>query len=234
MRAHIIPECFFRSTKEKDQGARLLSIKKGVHPKRAPKGVYDEGILCADCEKRFSLCDDYGQKVLLTEELRRTPLYDNGRKKIGYLIHGIDYSLFKLFFLSVLWRAAVSSHQFFGNINLGPHFKILDNLVRSSSPGSPDDFAVFMDEYVFPFGPSIPMSMPFSTRMQGLRCYALFMGKYAAVIKVDKQPYSAEMLRLQEKKPFGVILRNFEGSSLEPLIWNAIKNNAVRRASKGS
>jgi hypothetical protein len=66
IRAHVIPEAFFRVQRADGEPTFLITNTVGQYPKRAPIGVYDEGILCGDCENSFQAIDDYGIKVLLT------------------------------------------------------------------------------------------------------------------------------------------------------------------------
>jgi hypothetical protein len=56
-------------------------------------------------------------------------------KQVGNVVHisGLNYEQFKLFQLSVLWRAGVSSHQFFDKVKLGQHAEELRLL---SLPGT--------------------------------------------------------------------------------------------------
>lgn len=60
------------------------------------------------------------------------------RKREGKLVHltGLEYSPFKLFALSVLWRAGVSSLKDFEQVSLGPHeIKRTAELLRGSVSG---------------------------------------------------------------------------------------------------
>jgi len=66
--SHIIPAAFFRELRNPGGVAPILVTRAPGHPpRRAPIGVYDEGILCDDCELQFQDVDDYGTNVLLKE-----------------------------------------------------------------------------------------------------------------------------------------------------------------------
>lgn len=231
MDVHIIPESFFRSIGSPNKGIRLVSVSGKVRPRRSPIGVYDEAMLCDGCERNFQVGDDYANTVLLTDQLRREAIR-RGKEALGYFIHGIDYAKFKLFFLSVLWRAHHCTHDFFSSIDIGPHFDKLDRMVKAGDPGNPNEFAVCLFEYRFPY--SALMHKPYRTRFEGLNFCAISMGKYMAMIKVDKRPFSASLLRLQPGQPFGVSYKDFVGSPLEPLFWQAIKNNPPPKRKRGA
>jgi hypothetical protein len=63
IKAHAIPEAFFVGLRHEQNPPRIITDNSGVFPKKAPIGVYDNGILCRDCEDRFQNVDDYGQKL---------------------------------------------------------------------------------------------------------------------------------------------------------------------------
>src|SRR5262245_48953601 len=117
--AHVIPEGFFKRLRDGREIPRLLSNNTEDYPKRAPVGVYDEKILCAGCEPQFGPWDQYAQEVL--SEPPRGQVLKVGKHVVGYeLSEAWRYDLLKLFFISVAWRASVSTHDFYKRISLGP------------------------------------------------------------------------------------------------------------------
>jgi hypothetical protein len=65
IKAHIIPEAFFREARGEDKSPGLLFDDPDIFPKKSPSGVYNQEILCDQCESRFQLVDDHGAQVLL-------------------------------------------------------------------------------------------------------------------------------------------------------------------------
>ena len=55
-------------------------------------------------------------------------------------IHGLDYTLFKLFHLSILWRASVSNRDEFRNVKLGPHEETIRKMLLADDPGAPQTY----------------------------------------------------------------------------------------------
>jgi hypothetical protein len=66
IKAHIIPEVFFRLARGDDM---LTNISTGKRPQKSPIGAYDKGILCADCEKCFGEADSYTASFLIDPPL---------------------------------------------------------------------------------------------------------------------------------------------------------------------
>jgi hypothetical protein len=112
-RAHIIPKSFYGINAS--QGANFIySGKQSNKPKKSPSGIYDEELLCLECESKFSYLDTYaGQK--LKPWPRRSQLIkdDNGfimkppgESKGGYWLKDIKIDRLKLFFCFLTWRCA--------------------------------------------------------------------------------------------------------------------------------
>ena len=55
----------------------------------------------------------------------------------GYTAHGVDYASFKLFALSLLWRAGATSRKEFAAVRLGKHEDIIRRMLLTSDPGHP-------------------------------------------------------------------------------------------------
>lgn len=153
--SHIIPEFLYKEIK-KTTGLKKIVIldkknpDKKHYPKRAPKGEYEKGILCQNCDNNIiGGYEDYAAKVFNAEENE-----DNGGIIIShnngsisrdiaphFFVSNIDYKKFKLFCLSILWRASISKRNIFENIDLGPkHNEAIRKLILS---GEPDDFDVY-------------------------------------------------------------------------------------------
>jgi hypothetical protein len=67
IRAHIIPEAFFRANRDESNELYILSSRSKDFARRARVGEYDEDLLCAECEQKFQDYDDYAARVLLEQ-----------------------------------------------------------------------------------------------------------------------------------------------------------------------
>ena|SRR5712691_1790305 len=67
IKAHVVPEGFFRALRDHSGVPELRTNTRGVPPKRAPVGVYDKAILCSPCDNVFSPWDKHAQDVLLRD-----------------------------------------------------------------------------------------------------------------------------------------------------------------------
>ncbi len=96
-------------------------------------------MLCSDCEQHISKYENYARKVLFGGV--SIAVQNEGS---GIVVSEIDYKLFKLFQLSVLWRASVSKHKMFKDIDLGPHEKVIRQMIISDAPGTEQKYCCVM------------------------------------------------------------------------------------------
>jgi hypothetical protein len=119
--SHIIPRSYYKRLK-KESGQLLLVSSAEENPKLTnsdPK----ERLLCGDCEQFLSSnYEVYGTVILRQSE--------NVIKNDDHIvINGFDYKRMYLFFISILWRASLSTHPTFQAVSLD---ESLQELLRQS------------------------------------------------------------------------------------------------------
>lgn len=221
VKAHIIPRSLYKPLLEGGQPLSVLSTSPTSRPKKSRIGIYDNEIVCQDCEKIFSPWDDYAQKVLLAEPKEEDFLIDMGQKLAFKMV--ADYVKLKLFFISLLWRASKSKVDFFKRINIRPSEEQLKKMILLGNPGNFDNFAVILAKFDDPLGTIF--QSPFRQRFNGINFCQFYLAGYVAYIKTDKRP-SPEVFRefiLTPKRPLIVILRNLRHSKEFPLMKKVAK-----------
>lgn len=93
--------------------AFLISTKNDNHPERRPTGVYEK-LLCRCCEQLLGGWESYARGVLYGGVTINRPRFTSE----GLFVTGLNYNRFKLFQLSLLWRAAVSKRREFHRCQL--------------------------------------------------------------------------------------------------------------------
>lgn len=187
VRAHIIPEFFYRDLKQVDD---LYHVAPGERPKRSPIGAYDAGILCSTCDGQFSLYEAYASQFLKDHPEGGVAAISMG-VTVGYMVSSYRYDLLKLFFLSVLWRASISTLPVFSKINLGALEDKIREMLRAKSPGRPNDLSIAISKFREEHGKII--INPFTTTLADIRFCILYMGGYVIRIKLDQGGYEYEI-----------------------------------------
>jgi len=230
--AHIIPRCFFEAMRNKKDNKpfQLLSNTVGEYPKRSQIGLYDNSILCEECERKiFKKLDDYACKILLSDIENKKHFVDN--KKVGYYkLRNVDYGKIKLFFLSILWRAAVSKRKEFKRVKLGPFKESLRMMLKKFNPGDVNDFLVVLRRFTDNLGKNFLMD-PYQLRLNGIIFYRFYLGAgYEFHIKVSKiNLEKSNSLYPVALKPNGFLHIPFRSDLLKskefPILKNILKTN---------
>ena len=156
-RSHICPEWGYAGL----YGRRPRRFYKLTDTPGAKVGLPQIGIreplLCFDCEQKLNKHEDYTCDLFRTpDRLVVPPLH-------GGAMNQADYALFKLFQLSLLWRAHIASDPHFSAVRLGAtHAERLHVMLDSESPCAPYEYpcalqaiyynGALMDWYMAPVG----------------------------------------------------------------------------------
>lgn len=169
--SHILPEFLYAALY--DEKHRFLSIPLQAEEREQlhQKG-FREQLLCADCEQRIGRFERYASQALFHQRLtlRAGPS--------GVRIEGVDFRLFRLFLISVLWRAHVSRLPSFRQVDLGPHAPWFREHLRSEDPGGSHEYPCFVTlptaRIEIYRGCIVP---PYRVRLHGVRAYrSVFAG----------------------------------------------------------
>ena len=235
MKSHAIPEAFFRQLRDGPHAPILVSNVANTWPARAPIGVYDNDVLCDGCEPKFGPSDAYGAEVLINrlDELFQ-PVVADGRI-VAYFGQGVDQLRLKLFFLSVLWRAAISKHGFYDRMKLGPHLDRIRAVLDSPHNIHPDEYSGLMSRWIaspnkeaFADG----LMSPILEKWHGINAVRMYFGKVVAYIKVDKRPFP-EHIRgfvLGAHTSAVQIAREFDSSKDFAAMMNVAKTSLFKRS----
>lgn len=202
IKAHVVPGPFYTHYINPKEKTHLITIdKEKSYESRCPTGFYDQNILCEDCDRKIGVYDQEAQQLLFSNI--------NGYKRevkglCAYIIpaQAYDYKKLKLFFISVLWRASISSADPFKNVNLEPEYeKLALEILKNSELENEKTFPVFIFKLKETEGIRIERIFiePIPYSLYGIKMYKFVFAGYAFYIKVDVRelglPYSRLILR---------------------------------------
>lgn len=171
--SHIVPEFLY---------GELYNNKHqlmGIHG-RGSKGceVQQKGLreylFCDDCEQHFNECFE---KPFRRAWVENCPLLDPWEAEDVYWIH-VDYKSFKLFHLSVLFRAGVSSLPTFAQVSLGPHEERLRRMLWEQDAGPVELYPIFGYAVIHHKTKRVVqmVSKAQANKFGGRRCYGFMYG----------------------------------------------------------
>ncbi|MCJ7601591.1 MAG: hypothetical protein MUO63_08830 [Desulfobulbaceae bacterium] len=171
--SHIIPE--FLYAKLYNEKHKLLGIHGiGKHGCQLLQKGISEPLFCESCEQHFN---EYYEKPFLKQWVENSHLPDPWSVNGIHWIN-VEYSSFKLFHLSVLFRASVSTLPTFHSVSLGPHEEKLRKLLLTRSPGKDWQYPVFAYCVMHHKTKNIiqMVTQPQQSKFYGRRCYGTMYG----------------------------------------------------------
>ncbi len=175
MKSHIFPEWLYTPLYDKSHRFFVLSTNKDKKRGTRPKGIY-ERLLCQECEAQLSKWEGYARSVFYRNDPRLN-IEDCGNRVV---LSGLRYNPFKLFQMSLIWRASVTNRREVRKINLGPHAERLRKMLIDECPGEiyqygsilmlpPPSLEGIMAEFLYP-----PECIP--TKLDGHTAYRAAFG----------------------------------------------------------
>ncbi|WP_051901504.1 hypothetical protein [Methylotenera sp. L2L1] len=179
--SHIIPEFLYKTMYDDKHRFHVLSTIPEQRNSMLQKGL-SEKLLCAACESKLSKWERYASLVLKGG-------LSLGVERSGNLviITDIDYSKFKLFQLSILWRASVSTLPFFKNVNLGVYEEKLRVMLVNSDAGKSNDFGCIMYGLKHEGVVTDLIVQPSRDRLNNITCYRFVYGGFQWLYMVSSQ-----------------------------------------------
>jgi hypothetical protein len=127
VKSHVIPKFMFKSIFDEKHKISRIDFTADHRSTTSDTG-YDTKILCKECDTgllnnyEIYACNTFfkaiegkrAKKIILTSKEKR-----EGFERIN--VSGLDYNKLKLFFLSILWRAHVTTNSFFKSVNIAAY-----------------------------------------------------------------------------------------------------------------
>jgi hypothetical protein len=135
--SHIFPEFLYQHIYAGD-GKKHRFITISMKPERdielVQKGIREE-ILCFDCDQKIARWETYVSNIL----------YGNSdiwvqEQSDRLVMTGLQYRSFKLFQMSLIWRASVATIPEFSATQLGPYEEPLRKMIFDENPGKQTDY----------------------------------------------------------------------------------------------
>ena len=211
--SHIIPEFMYEFLFDKHHKMYMVDPKKYIEGdktfQRPPSGEYEGGILCAKCDNEtIGQYETYGERVLFAGVNKSVsdPICQHGRTETGIPLTrctNVDYTKFKLFLLSILWRASISKREFFRDVALGPYEEQVRQMILGGDPKETEVFPVIMISWLFDssMSPEFVAQPGINRATTGIR-YVFPIGGTTYVFHVSPESFDKRLL------PFTILPTN--------------------------
>lgn len=188
--AHIVPQTFNLKN-------QLGLYSSDTSFQKRPKGSYDRNMLCSSCDGgALGELDDYAKGVLVDKNLCRDGDID------FYTLDDINgYSKLYRFFLSVLWRASVSSLHDYRMVSLGGYEDIVKEAVLSDDFMHSDRLSVAVCCWEEKDHSPIHLFAE-RKKIAGINTWFYFIANMKVAIRVDRRKWDGnlEYISLHQKR----------------------------------
>ncbi len=178
--SHIIPNFMYKGIFDDKNRLLLVGSEKGILTERGYRqtGEFDNQILRHSCDNvTLGKLDRYASLILYDGYPK---IFENRKDNNGmeYTFCGeIDYTKFKLFLLSIVWRASVSKRPLFKEVQLGPHEDRIRQMIINGDPGEQFSYPCLIMTYLhLKDFPSDLVGQPSRTRFGGGYIYKFLIG----------------------------------------------------------
>lgn len=192
-KAHIFPIGFFNKIETKGQVATYRA--SGEKGRRLQKAIYDEEIVCNDCEHDIlEPLDNYAIKVLRDKHgLFETISHPDAKDAKLLVFNNIDKTKLRNFFASILWRVSVSRQLEVRSLSIGSFYeqKIREDLFNRGQVDYIDVFVFFLTDpmhnaFFIPYRKKI-MPMDTARDSQSVNGWVLQFQNISITLSLDKR-----------------------------------------------
>lgn len=198
-KSHIIPNFMYRGLFDLDHSIYKIDIEKFDDSQKLHTGEFEANILCANCDNVIiGRNESYAKKILYGGRLtlgENITLQNRVNQHGVKTTHGkgVDYAKFKLFLLSILWRASISKREFFKNVYLGPYEEEIRQMLLVSNPREQMDFPCIITTYKnLKDLPDKMIGQPKKYKKDGVLGYSFFIGGCLYIFLVSKKAKKPE------------------------------------------
>lgn len=197
IKAHIMAEGLMKLIhgQPKYDGRFIMVGKELKKPVRRPTGSYDRTILCSTCDNKL------GEYDLAAIEFCQRADFKPHPSGVASTLSGVDHTKLKLFAMSYIWRASITSLSEYDGVSLGEkHESKIADMLRRVDVGSVDDYAVVVARFSLPEEKKawgMHVLNPVRNRLDGVNLVDVYLPNlYKWKVKVDSRPFSETMRKM--------------------------------------
>lgn len=238
--SHIVPESLYADLYNDKNHLMAINGQGPRGWKPLQKGIR-EPLFCEACEQHFN---EYCEKPFLEQWVVAKPLPNPWATNDVHWVT-VKYDSFKLFHLSVLFRAGVSTLPTFSEVSLGPHQEKLRQLLLNRDPGEVWQYPIFAYAVVHHQTRCLISGVSQAQRSSfaGQRCYGFMYGGaewWMCVSSHRNAELQAAGLQSDGRMPFHAVPWNelpimqaaanaLRNPAPNPAVHRTLRDNAAQR-----
>ncbi len=229
-RSHVLPDFTLKYSYDDKNRFLVLkntsradsSFRSSLQQKKQPGIDVDRQLTCQECDNKIiGPWENYAANALYQGGLRSTTTKVRSASRSGFrtieLVDGINYSMLKLFVLSMLWRLSATTALIGGLIEIGKHHEeIIRNMLLASTPGRDTDYLTWISRVTLR-GEIAGAAQAFRTKVDDHNVVVIITGGFRYHIFISNHNLVESYLSLRLKEDGTAIFPEFEASELRSL-----------------
>lgn len=143
IKAHIIPDFMYHGMFGENHDLISVNLSNHNNKKKIQTGCFDKHILCQTCDNEIiGSYERYASKHIFDQKIQAS--LSTLSENIKSYTKEVNYKEFKLFLLSILWRASVSTLPFFKNLKIADKEERLRQMLLNGVPDQEHVFPISM------------------------------------------------------------------------------------------
>jgi hypothetical protein len=181
-----------------------------VNQTTTQNGIHQNDLLCAECDNQIGQYDKYAYEVLppkIDQKKLKSPF---GHGLHIYEIGEIRVEIFRLFLVSLVWRAGIARDPMFQLVKLGEYEDRLKQILLGKKTELLDAVTAVIVLFCPPKYPNIMWS-PFSSKMEGINIATFYLPPWKLLLKLDRRPFNDpfDKFALSAGKPTFAAVQDF-------------------------
>ena len=202
-------------------------LKKNPRISKPSSGTYEGGLLCKKCDN-----ETIGKYETYASKLYNGKLNKNEKIKCHYSLSvdgiktlelsEINYSSFKLFLLSLLWRAHISSRDEYAEVDLGPYADKIANCLLNEDPGKDTDIIISITKLDPNANFSTFIGQPRKHKIGNSTSYSIIINGYIIVYHLKENNLTEKINHHRLKEDGTMTILEVPKGKVEPFVMKYV------------
>lgn len=233
-KSHILSEFLHTELFDKNHKLRKFEVREMVKPNprvsKPSSGSYEGDLLCNNCDNVIlNRYENYVARALSAKfKPENNPKCKiEKRNGLNFIdIDNLDYSNTKLFLLSLLWRAGISSLQEYNEVSLGPYGEKIKKQLFEGNPLKDDDIQISIYKFEEGSGFDSFIGQPRRHSIELTTSYSIIINGYLVVFHLKANRISKVTYNERLKDNDSISIAEIPKDKIEDFImkYTGVKN----------
>lgn len=201
-KSHIMSEFLHREMYDENHKLRAFDpkdlLKSNPRISRPSSGSYEGSLLCKKCDNEIiGEYESYSAKLLNGALGSKKKIRCHYSRSIDGIIvlqlSQLHYKNLKLFLLSLLWRAHISSRDEYNDVDLGPYSEKFRTSILNGDPGKDYDIIISITKFDEDAGFSTFVGQPVKGKIDNATYYSIIINGYLIVYHLKENSLSKKI-----------------------------------------